>query len=106
MVSFKPSLLQTATSQEEKRRRTALREARIAFLEEEVPALVARNASMESLKKKMAEVNKKLGDKFEISESELQGTYDACRQLMEAGEVRGFKCFHLYGLLREGQIED
>jgi hypothetical protein len=27
---------------EEKRRRTALREARLAFLEEEVPALVAR----------------------------------------------------------------
>jgi hypothetical protein len=75
--------------QEEKRRRTALREARIAFLEEEVPALVARGAGMGALRKKMAEVNKKLGDKFDISDSELQGTYDACRQLMEAGEVGG-----------------
>lgn len=75
--------------QEEKRRRTALREARIAFLEEEVPALAARGADMASLRRKMSEVNKKLGEKFEISEAELQGTYDACRQLMEAGEVRG-----------------
>lgn len=77
-----------APRQEEKRRRTALREARIAFLEEEVPALVARGATVPALRKKMAEVNKKLGEKFEISEAELQGTYDACRQLMEAGEVR------------------
>jgi hypothetical protein len=43
---------------------------------------------MAALRKKMAEVNKKLGDKFEIADSELQGTFDACRQLMEAGEVR------------------
>lgn len=35
---------------EEKRRRTALREARIAFLEEEVPALVARRVDMEVIK--------------------------------------------------------
>ena len=78
--------LKMMDSEEEKRRRTALREARIAFLEEEVPALVARGAGMPALAKKMAEVNKKLGEKFEISEAELRGTYDACRQLMEAGE--------------------
>jgi hypothetical protein len=35
---------------EEKRRRTALREARIAFLEEEVPALVARRVDVETIK--------------------------------------------------------
>ena len=78
--------------QEEKRRRTALREARIAFLEEEVPALVARGAELSVLRRKMADVNKRLGDKFEISEAELQGTYDACRQLLEAGEVSTHAC--------------
>lgn len=35
---------------EEKRRRTALREARIAFLEEEVPALVARRVELDAIK--------------------------------------------------------
>lgn len=35
---------------EEKRRRTALKEARIAFLEEEIPALVARNTDMAVIK--------------------------------------------------------
>ncbi|GBF88960.1 cell division protein [Raphidocelis subcapitata] len=41
---------------------------------------------MAALRKKMADVNKRLGEKFEISDSELQGTFDACRQLMAAGE--------------------
>lgn len=35
---------------EEKRKRTALKEARIAFLEEEVPALVARNTELATIK--------------------------------------------------------
>jgi hypothetical protein len=35
---------------QEKRRRTALKEARIAFLEEEVPALVASGTSIEKIK--------------------------------------------------------
>eukprot|EP00878_Enallax_costatus_P007340 GHUV01007686.1.p1 GENE.GHUV01007686.1~~GHUV01007686.1.p1 ORF type:complete len:475 (+),score=150.20 GHUV01007686.1:517-1941(+) len=35
---------------EEKRKRTALKEARIAFLEEEIPALVARNTDMATIK--------------------------------------------------------
>lgn len=35
---------------EEKRRRTALKEARIAFLEEEIPALVARKTDMAVIK--------------------------------------------------------
>lgn len=35
---------------EEKRRRTALREARIAFLEEEVPALVARRVDLDTIR--------------------------------------------------------
>jgi hypothetical protein len=43
-------LLSLPSSGEDKRRRTALREARIAFLEEEVPALVARGATMEVVK--------------------------------------------------------
>jgi len=43
---------------------------------------------MAALRKKMADVNKRLGEKFEIADSELLGTFDACRQLMEAGEVR------------------
>lgn len=84
-----PANTHTNTPQEEKRRRQALREARIAFLEEEVPALVSRGAAMPALRRKMADVNKRLGEKFEISEAELQGTYDACRQLLDAGEVRG-----------------
>jgi hypothetical protein len=35
---------------EEKRRRTALKEARIAFLEEEIPALVARKTDIAVIK--------------------------------------------------------
>eukprot|EP00775_Hariotina_reticulata_P010429 gene10429-10587_t len=71
---------------EEKRRRTALREARIAFLEEEVPALVARGATMEAIKRKLSDVNKKLGEKFEISETELLGTVEACSALLAEGQ--------------------
>ncbi|KAF8073094.1 FTSH5 [Scenedesmus sp. PABB004] len=71
---------------EEKRRRTALREARIAFLEEEVPALVARRTPVDAIRKKAAEVNKKLGDKFEISEAELLSTVDACTSLLAEGQ--------------------
>lgn len=37
-------------------------------------------------RKKLSEVNKKLGDKFEISETELLSTVDACKALMEEGQ--------------------
>lgn len=37
-------------------------------------------------RKKLAEVNKKLGDKFEISEVELLSTVDACKTLLLEGE--------------------
>ena len=33
----------------------------------------------------MVEVNKKLGEKFEISESELSSVVDACGQLLSEG---------------------
>lgn len=35
---------------EDKRKRTALKEARIAFLEEEIPALVARSTDLATIK--------------------------------------------------------
>lgn len=71
---------------EEKRRRTALKEARIAFLEEEIPALVARKTDMAVIKRKLAEVNKKLGEKFEISDTELASTVEACSSLLAEGQ--------------------
>jgi hypothetical protein len=39
-----------------------------------------------TLRKKLVEVNKKLGEKFEISDSELLSTVDACKALMEEGQ--------------------
>jgi len=73
------------SQEDDKKKRTALKEARIAFLEEEVPALVARGASIDDVRKKAAEVNKKLGSKFEISDTELQSTLEACQKLLEEG---------------------
>jgi hypothetical protein len=57
---------------DEKRKRTAAKEARIAFLEEQVPAMVAGGAGLDALRKKAADINRRLGDKFEIPDSELQ----------------------------------
>jgi hypothetical protein len=51
-----------------------LREARIAFLEEELPALVAKGATMEAIRKRCATINAKLGEKFEITDTELVGS--------------------------------
>lgn len=42
--------LKMMDAEEEKRRRTALREARIAFLEEEIPALVAKGTDITTIK--------------------------------------------------------
>jgi hypothetical protein len=39
-----------------------------------------------SCRKKLDEVNKKLGEKFEISETELLSTVDACKALMAEGQ--------------------
>lgn len=39
-----------------------------------------------SHRKKLADVNKKLGEKFEISETELMSTLDACRALLSEGQ--------------------
>lgn len=36
-------------------------------------------------RRKMGEINKKLGEKFEISDAELVSTVDACSQLMAEG---------------------
>jgi hypothetical protein len=38
-------------------------------------------------RKKLAEVNKKLGDKFEISDAELASTLEACRSLLSSGQT-------------------
>jgi cell division protease FtsH len=77
--------LRMMDAEEEKRRRTALREARIAFLEEELPALVAGGASQEQLEARLKEVNKRLGDKFEIGLLEMQGTVDAVGVILAEG---------------------
>jgi hypothetical protein len=37
-------------------------------------------------RRKAAEVNKKLGEKFEISETELLGTVEACSALLAEGQ--------------------
>jgi hypothetical protein len=37
-------------------------------------------------RKKLAEVNKKLGEKFEISETELLSTVEACSSLLAEGQ--------------------
>lgn len=37
-------------------------------------------------RKKAADVNKKLGDKFEISETELMSTIEACNALLTEGQ--------------------
>lgn len=71
--------------EDDKKKRTALKEARIAFLEEEVPALVAKGVSLAEVKAKSKAVNSKLGSKFEISETELEGTYEACSKLLREG---------------------
>lgn len=57
---------------DEKRKRTAAKEARIAFLEEQLPAMVAGGAGLDALRRKAADINRRLGDKFEIPDSELQ----------------------------------
>lgn len=75
----------THVQEDAKKKRTALKEARIAFLEEEVPALVAKGASLAEVKVKCKNVNTKLGSKFEISETELEGTYEACSKLLREG---------------------
>lgn len=41
---------------------------------------------LHACRKKAAEVNKKLGDKFEISDSELASTVDACTSLLALGQ--------------------
>jgi len=77
--------LRMMDAEEEKRRRTALREARIAFLEEELPALVAGGATPAALEARLQEVNKRLGEKFEISALEMQGTVDAVSVILAEG---------------------
>lgn len=72
--------------EDEKKKRTALKEARIAFLEEEVPSMVSKGAKLAKVIKKSIEVNKRLGEKFSISESEIEGTYEACLSLIGQGE--------------------
>ncbi len=38
------------------------------------------------MKKKAKDVNSKLGSKFEISDTELEGTFEACVKLLSQGE--------------------
>lgn len=73
------------TSGDDKEERRRKRAARTAFLEEEVPALVAKGATLADVEKQRVEINAKLGEKFEVTESEVVSTYDACKLLLEQG---------------------
>lgn len=63
----------------------ALREARVAFLEEEVPGMVARGAGLEAVKAKATALNVRLGPKMELMDSEVASTYEACKGLLGEG---------------------
>lgn len=62
-----------------------LKEVRIAFLEEELPALVAKGASLADARVRCAVINQKLGEKFEIADAELTGTFEACVSVIASG---------------------
>ena len=123
----KPSPLHSLTQEDEKKKRTALKEARIAFLEEEVPALVAKGATLgegelqgrggiaflegvldghflitpllngpccaADVRKKCKSVNSKLGEKFEISDTEVITRMRVCTEgVSRAGVAGGGGC--------------
>ncbi|GLI63674.1 hypothetical protein VaNZ11_006712 [Volvox africanus] len=69
----------------EKKKKMALKEARIAFLEEEVPGMVAKGATIDDIRKRCSSINTRLGTKLAIADSELVSTYDACRMLLSEG---------------------
>lgn len=46
---------------------------------------MAKGVSLAEVKAKSKAVNSKLGSKFEISETELEGTYEACSKLLREG---------------------
>lgn len=48
--------------------------------------MVAKGADLEDVRQKAMDINKKLGDKLEIPDSELTATVEACRNLMLEGE--------------------
>jgi len=73
------------SQEEDKRKRTQLKEARLAFLEEELPALVAKGATLAQAQAKAKEINAKLGSKLEISDTEVAQTYEACVGLLKEG---------------------
>ncbi|KAG2434015.1 hypothetical protein HYH02_012475 [Chlamydomonas schloesseri] len=77
--------LKMMDSEAEKKKKTALKEARIAFLEEEVPGLVAKGASLDDVRKRAQPVNARLGAKLAIGDGEIQTTYEACRLLLSEG---------------------
>ncbi|GIL87770.1 hypothetical protein Vretifemale_15817 [Volvox reticuliferus] len=69
----------------EKKKKMALKEARIAFLEEEVPGMVAKGATIDEIRSRCRSINSRLGSKLAIADSELVSTYDACRMLLSEG---------------------
>ncbi|GFR46161.1 hypothetical protein Agub_g7689 [Astrephomene gubernaculifera] len=77
--------LKMMDSEAEKKKKLALKEARIAFLEEEVPGLVVKGATLDDIRKRCAAVNSRLGPKLEIADSEVVSTYEACRALLSEG---------------------
>ncbi|KAG2487345.1 hypothetical protein HYH03_014060 [Edaphochlamys debaryana] len=77
--------LKMMDSEAEKKKKTALKEARIAFLEEEVPGMVARGATLDDIRKRCASLNGRLGSKLAIADSEVVSTYEACRTLLSEG---------------------
>ncbi|KAG2425174.1 hypothetical protein HXX76_013928 [Chlamydomonas incerta] len=77
--------LKMMDSEADKKKKTALKEARIAFLEEEVPGLVAKGASLDDVRKRAQPINSRLGAKLAIGDGEIQSTYEACRLLLSEG---------------------
>jgi hypothetical protein len=50
------------------------------------PSIIFPVLSTAARRRKAAEVNKKLGEKFEISETELLSTVEACSTLLAEGQ--------------------
>ncbi|KAJ9527710.1 hypothetical protein QJQ45_025987 [Haematococcus lacustris] len=71
--------------EDEKRKKSQLKEVRTAFLEEELPALVAKGITLEEAQKRTAAINKRLGAKLQIGEQELASTWEACQLLLKEG---------------------